>query len=331
MSTSDSEPAGHRHAEQRQAERHLVGDQLRGRAHRAEERVLRARRPAAEHQRRRRRASRRRRSRGRRSRRRCRRGRSRRPRRRTGPKGMIASVATAVTIEITGAMAIIHGTAVSGVDCSLESSFSTSASGWSRPRGPTRFGPMRDWKRPSSLRSSQQDDRHDPEHEGEDHDRLHDQDERALELDDHAGRPPPARDLHAAAPSGSRRARPTRKTLPAGTPVRTTRDGAARGSPSGRQLAPRRRCRRPSRAGVLDATARRAAPVARKRSEGACSISGPAQSVRRVRQRAGPRARPGGVGERLARQARPAASADAASRSCQRTPRPPISSSVRPA
>jgi hypothetical protein len=67
---------------------------------------------------------------------------------------MIASVATAVTIEITGAMAIIHGTAVSGVEASLESSLSTSAAGWRRPRKPTRFGPIRDWKRPSSLRSA---------------------------------------------------------------------------------------------------------------------------------------------------------------------------------
>jgi hypothetical protein len=61
-----------------------------------------------------------------------------------GPQGMIASVATAVTIEITGAMAIIHGTAVSGVELSFESSFSTSAIGWSSPFGPTRLGPMRD-------------------------------------------------------------------------------------------------------------------------------------------------------------------------------------------
>ena len=67
---------------------------------------------------------------------------------------MIASVATAVTIEITGAIAIIQGTAVSGVDGSFESSLSTSAAGWRRPRKPTRFGPSRDWKRPSSLRSA---------------------------------------------------------------------------------------------------------------------------------------------------------------------------------
>ena len=46
---------------------------------------------------------------------------------------MIASVATAVTIEITGAMAIIHGTAVSGVEASFESSLSTSAIGCIRP------------------------------------------------------------------------------------------------------------------------------------------------------------------------------------------------------
>jgi hypothetical protein len=38
-------------------------------------------------------------------------------------------VATAVRIEIAGARAIIHGTAVVGVDCSLENSLNTSASG----------------------------------------------------------------------------------------------------------------------------------------------------------------------------------------------------------
>ena len=48
-------------------------------------------------------------------------------------------------------MAIIHGTAVSGVEASFESSLSTSASGCIRPFGPTRFGPMRDWKRPEQL------------------------------------------------------------------------------------------------------------------------------------------------------------------------------------
>ena len=42
---------------------------------------------------------------------------------------MIASVATAVDTEITGARAIIHGTAVAGVELSLESSLPTSASG----------------------------------------------------------------------------------------------------------------------------------------------------------------------------------------------------------
>ena len=58
-----------------------------------------------------------------------------------GPKGMIASVATAVKMEMAGASAIIQGTAVRGVDCSFESSLNTSASGWSRPQGPTRLGP----------------------------------------------------------------------------------------------------------------------------------------------------------------------------------------------
>ena len=58
-----------------------------------------------------------------------------------GPNGMIASVATAVVIVIAGASAIIHGTAVAGGEASFESSLSTSASGCSAPRGPTRLGP----------------------------------------------------------------------------------------------------------------------------------------------------------------------------------------------
>ena len=58
-----------------------------------------------------------------------------------GPKGMMASVATAVNTEIAGASAIIHGTAVVGVNCSFDISLNTSASGWSRPHGPTRLGP----------------------------------------------------------------------------------------------------------------------------------------------------------------------------------------------
>ncbi len=58
-----------------------------------------------------------------------------------GPNGMTASVATAVVTMITGANAIIHGTAVSGCDCSFEISLSASASGCISPYGPTRLGP----------------------------------------------------------------------------------------------------------------------------------------------------------------------------------------------
>ena len=52
---------------------------------------------------------------------------------RVSPKGMIASAATAVSIEIAGARAIIQGTAVRGEEDSLERSFSTSARGWISP------------------------------------------------------------------------------------------------------------------------------------------------------------------------------------------------------
>ena len=145
---------GHDHAEQRQAERDLVGDQLRRRAHRAEERVLRAATPSRRAPARRRRARRRRTTRGRRSRRRCRRGRTCRPRRPAGPNGMIASVATAVKIEITGAIAIIHGTAVAGATAPSTAASARRRAAAAGRTGPTRFGPRRAWKRPRSLRSS---------------------------------------------------------------------------------------------------------------------------------------------------------------------------------
>src|SRR4051812_25616095 len=43
----------------------------------------------------------------------------------------------------------------SGRMLSLRMSFTRSAIGWRSPNGPTRFGPSRTWKRPSSRRSSQ--------------------------------------------------------------------------------------------------------------------------------------------------------------------------------
>ena len=43
---------------------------------------------------------------------------------------------------------------MAGVKASFESSLPTSASGCIIPRKPTRFGPMRDWKRPMTLRSA---------------------------------------------------------------------------------------------------------------------------------------------------------------------------------
>jgi hypothetical protein len=46
---------------------------------------------------------------------------------------MIAIVAIAVVTDITGAMAIIQGTAVAGVNASLDRSLSTSAIGWRSP------------------------------------------------------------------------------------------------------------------------------------------------------------------------------------------------------
>ncbi len=156
---------------------------------------------------------------------------------------MIASVATAVKIEITGAMAIIHGTAVSGDEDSFESSLNTSASGCMSPLGPTRLGPIRDWKRPRSLRSSSRISGHDLEDEGEDHDRLHDHHEGALHQEAAPMRPAEAAGSAGCAPmlsSARSRAGATstgpsgstpggvRNTLPGGTPVRTRAVACAR-------------------------------------------------------------------------------------------------------
>ena len=55
--------------------------------------------------------------------------------------GTIASVATAVNIEIAGASANIQPIAPFGRNCSLNSSLPMSAIGCSAPNGPTRFGP----------------------------------------------------------------------------------------------------------------------------------------------------------------------------------------------
>ena len=59
----------------------------------------------------------------------------------TSENGMIAIVAAAVIIEITGAIANSQPFAVRGRNCSLKSSLPMSAIGCRAPNGPTRFGP----------------------------------------------------------------------------------------------------------------------------------------------------------------------------------------------
>ena len=55
--------------------------------------------------------------------------------------GMIATVATAVSIEIAGASANSQPIDVTGRNCCLNSSFPMSAIGCRIPNGPTRLGP----------------------------------------------------------------------------------------------------------------------------------------------------------------------------------------------
>ena len=59
----------------------------------------------------------------------------------TLPNGMIARVTMPLKMTSAGAIANRSGTAPEGRNISLPASFMMSASGWSSPIGPTRFGP----------------------------------------------------------------------------------------------------------------------------------------------------------------------------------------------
>ena len=59
----------------------------------------------------------------------------------TSENGMIAIVAAAVTIEITGASANSQPLEPAGRNCALKTSLPMSAIACSAPNGPTRFGP----------------------------------------------------------------------------------------------------------------------------------------------------------------------------------------------
>ncbi len=60
-----------------------------------------------------------------------------------GPMGMTEKMMNAGPTTRQGARMKAHFTASFGVVSSFTRSFITSASGWSRPHGPTRFGPTR--------------------------------------------------------------------------------------------------------------------------------------------------------------------------------------------
>ena len=68
--------------------------------------------------------------------------------------GTTAHAASAGASESIGAMKKSQRFAPVGTTISLNSIFSTSAKGWSKPSGPTRFGPMRTCIQPMTLRSA---------------------------------------------------------------------------------------------------------------------------------------------------------------------------------
>ena len=57
------------------------------------------------------------------------------------PNGMITIAEIAANTEITGASWNRTRLAPAGMKSSLKMSFTTSAAGWRKPSGPTRFGP----------------------------------------------------------------------------------------------------------------------------------------------------------------------------------------------
>ncbi len=69
------------------------------------------------------------------------------------PNGTSASSPSAAPVAMTGARRNRNLSALSGTMSSFASSFSPSASGWSRPSGPTRIGPRRACMKADTLRS----------------------------------------------------------------------------------------------------------------------------------------------------------------------------------
>src|SRR5439155_821693 len=71
-----------------------------------------------------------------------------------GPMGITENVTSAGITASIGAMWNTTRLASAGMNSSLKNSLITSASGWSNPAGPTRFGPGRPCMRPAILRSA---------------------------------------------------------------------------------------------------------------------------------------------------------------------------------
>jgi hypothetical protein len=71
-----------------------------------------------------------------------------------GANGIVAKISRHGIRKTTGARLNTGRSAESGVTSSFSSSFTPSAMGCSSPRGPTRYGPIRDCSRAANFRSS---------------------------------------------------------------------------------------------------------------------------------------------------------------------------------
>jgi hypothetical protein len=176
IETSDRRAGAHHDADEGQALRHLVGDELRGGAHGAQEGVLRARRPAAEHDP----------VEGDRAE-----GEDHErptdtsmPYRPTGvpkmsttlPNGMTASVATAVTIERIGARKNSQPIAVRGRKSDFVAGLDDLREGLAEAERPDPVGAVAVLEAPEQLALADDDERQDLQADREDHDPLEDLD-----------------------------------------------------------------------------------------------------------------------------------------------------------
>ena len=251
------------------------------------------------------------------------------------PNGMIAKAATAVMIEMIGASAKSKPTDVRGRNCSLPQQLDDVGERLDGAERADAVGAVAVLEAAEELALGDQDDGHELQADGEDDDALEDLDPPGLVVAD-LGERQAHRLAHLHERALERRggvlgSRSRGRRSPAGTAARTAtvavhRARRRRRRARARRGATPRRCASAGDSstrwrGCRNSAPARPAPPGTPRSSGRC----PAAAGRWPRRPARARSSPNGP------SAASAKASAAPSRSGQRTPRPPSSSSVRPA